>query len=408
MNKIGRLLVIILSLGYSLQAEEKPPIKIGSSISLTGADSYTGINTKNGAMAYFSKINEEGGIDGRKIEFITLDDGYEPLRAAANTHKLIDEENVLAFLINSGTPTTLIVLPILNQKKVSLFAPHTGFEVFHKTPPDRYLFNFRISYSEEMELAIKNLLDIGIKPEEMAFFSQNDPAGDSLYNGAMNALKKYGYPNPEALPYGRFTRNTLNVEGAAAEIFRTTRMKGYQTKVIIMMGPPISALYIKFIKIMQDTKKNPDMIYFLASPGIVGLADALKADSKIQIKDNQILSFFVVPYGADLPGVREYEEDMKKYAPSSEINAKALEGYLATKLFVMGLKKAAEMNDLSREGIVNGLESLKDVDLGIGIKISFSKDDHDALHTAWPIVYENGKFNVRDWPIIQKREKNDF
>ncbi|MEO5766946.1 MAG: ABC transporter substrate-binding protein, partial [Polyangia bacterium] len=120
-------------------------IKVGMSGALSGPAQNLGMGLKLGIEAYFRATNEAGGVHGRTLKLVTRDDAYEPARTGPNVRQLIDEENVFAILGNPGTPTAAVTLPITNSKHVPFIAPFTGAGLLRKTPPDRYVFNYRAS-----------------------------------------------------------------------------------------------------------------------------------------------------------------------------------------------------------------------------------------------------------------------
>jgi branched-chain amino acid transport system substrate-binding protein len=193
-------------------------------------------------------------------------------------------------------------LPILNEKHVLLYAPQSAFEVLHKHPPDRYVINFFISNKGNAELVIKGLMDNGIKPEEIAFFTQEDPFGDAIYKAGIDALKTFGYKNPEKLPYGRYTRNTTNIEGGLGDILREARQNNFNIKVIITGAVPVpNAAFAKLAYSLI-----PDVV-IIALPGSINYHDF------DDYKGNFILSAFQPsPFDTDLPAIKEHQEDLKK------------------------------------------------------------------------------------------------
>jgi branched-chain amino acid transport system substrate-binding protein len=396
------ILVFTLKLNISFLGAEVDtetainPIKIGMSASLTGSAAEYGIRLRDGVKAYFGRVNDLGGINGRKIEFIVLDDAYIPTRAAANVHQLIDKNNVLALIGNDGTPSILVTLPILEQDKTVLFAPYASADnILRKTPPNPYIFNFRPSNYEEVNSLIKGALSIGIKPEQLAFFSQNDAFGDIVYKNAMKVLKEVGVQNPESLPYGRYERNTKNIEGALGTIMRQSRLSNTPFKAVLLGG--IQDSNLKFI---DFTKKSfPNTLFLIISVGILTVDE----EAKNILRDTRFVLNEVVPDPySDFQVVQEYREDLKKYiAENPSPSFISLESYLAAKLFTEGLKKASEENNLSREGIQKALESLKNIDFGIGIKISFDKDNHNAPGKIWPFTLKDGKLVSVDWEEIK-------
>jgi len=397
--------IVILSPVDFLRAEEpsgnpqidNSPIKIGMSGALSGSIKEFGKGMVDGIRAYFAKVNASGGINGRPVQFILLDDGYDPERAAANVHQLIDKDHVLALLGDTGTPTNLVTLPIIDKDKVIFFAPYSSSELLRKTPPDRYVFNLRASNYEEVSSLIKGILSTGIKPDDLAIFAQNDAFGETVYKNTMQTLKEIGYLHPESLPYGRYERNTNNVAGALGSIMRDSRVNKRPFKVIITAGVDNSNL--QFIKLTKES--FPKTIFLMIS---TGLPIPLTEEAKEVLKDTTFVLNEVVPYvNSPLPAVKEYREDLKKYIPEAKLGFSSLEGYLVAKLFVMGLKKAADENKLNREGLVEVFESLHDVDLGIGVKISFDKNHHNVPGKSWPVTLKNGELVPVDWKDIKEQ-----
>ncbi len=149
-------------------------ILLGQSCALTGPANALGNGMRAGLNAYFSKVNAQGGINGRKVRLTSKDDGYEPDRAINNTRGLINEEKVFLLIGEVGTPTSKAVVPIAEQAKVPFFGPFTGAE-FLRNPFKKYVINIRGSYYQEMERLAEYLVDKkGLK--KSACFYQNDGA----------------------------------------------------------------------------------------------------------------------------------------------------------------------------------------------------------------------------------------
>lgn len=370
---------------------EMQPIQIGMSTDLSGSAKTSGQGMKTGIQIYFDKINAEGGIQGHKLKLITLDDQYDPIHAGQNDRQLIEKDKVIALMGNVGSPTAAITVPIVNEMKVLMFAARSGASVLYKNPPDRYVISLRANYADEAAATVRGLLAAGIKPDEIAFFTQNDAFGDAVYNGAMKALKESGYNNPESLPYGRYERNTENIIGALGEIVQEAKKP---IRAFIMAG--LYEANAKFIHLART--QYPNAIYICAS-GLIHASDLDKED------DNKIIATQVVPHlNSDLPAVHEYLADMKKYAANgAKPDIASLEGYLDAKLFVIALKQAVAKNQLTREGIIDVLESMHNVDLGIGINISFDKNHHAGLQEIWVTIFDNGQFVPLDWKNLRSK-----
>lgn len=383
-------LISTVSLASFAIESNNSTIKIGMTVPLTGEIHTIGEGERIGVQVYFDRINAKGGIGGKKLELIALDDEYDPLKAAKNVHQLL-EQKVFAFMGNMGSAPAIVTLPIIDKNKILLFAPVTGNQVYRKTPPDHYVFNFRASLYDETAALVNGVLSIGIKPEEIAFFTQEDSFGQNVYQGALLALKNSGYPHPELLPYGTFMRGTLNVEDALARIMQYAKVP---IKAFILGGN--YSTNAKFIKLAK--KQYPNAL-FLSASDRVNPADFAKEE------DKNIVTVQLVPdVNAKLPGVAEFRDDMKKYGQGAKPDSSSLEGYLSAKILVKALQKAAAENALNTEKVIDILEHMNNEDIGIDLKITFDKNHHQALQKVWSFLLIDGKFAPLDWATLQNKK----
>jgi len=380
---------------FGTKTEQKPPIKLGTTLVLSGINKAIGANAKQGIEVLFFKVNAAGGIQGRKLELVALDDGYNAKRAAENVYTFINNSEILALIGVTSTTNNLVILPIVNEHKILLYAPFSGAEFMRKTPPDRYVINFRAGHTEELKGLIESVLEIGIKPEEIAFFLQNDAFGDSVYDTAIAIMKEKGVPKEviAQMPKGRYTANTLNVESALATIIQEAK---HAPKAIILGGT--KAPVAKFIDLAIQEFPN---VLFFATSGNTDLFTETFSDKAIVI-----VTEIVPNIDSDLPGVKEYRENLQAFAPGAQPNSRSLAAYLSAKLLVIALEKATTENKLSREGIIDTLESLKDIDLGIDLKISLDKNQHQALHKVWPVQLYNKKYSPYNSTTLKEMMKN--
>ena len=377
------LLFVFMVVPMTANGEE---IVVGMSTALSGPAQALGQGMKLGVETYFKKINDAGGIHGNTIKLIAYDDGYEPDKCALNMRKLIDKDNVLAVIGNVGTPTAIVSVPIANDKKTLLFGAFTGAGILRKSPPDRYIINYRASYAEETAAMVAGFIKMGIKPSEIAFFTQNDSYGDTGYHGGVEALKSHGYTQAENLAHGRYTRNTVNVEdGVVTVVYANPR-------AVIMVGAYKPCA--KFIKLAREFL--PDTIY--ANVSFVGSIPLVKALGPAS--EGVIVTQVVPHFESELPGVVEYRQALAKYSVGSAADFVSLEGYLVAKIFVEGLKKAG--NTPTRESIVEAIEGLQELDIGIGFLINYSMTNHQASHKVWPTIIKNGKYVSLNWADLNK------
>lgn len=361
-------------------------IKVGMSTVLSGSAAVLGQEMKRGVESYFAHTNDNGGIHGRKITLVALDDGYEPNRTAPNMRTLINKEHVFSVIGNVGTPTAVVSVPIANEEKVPLFGALTGAGLLRRSPPDRYIINFRASYNQEMKAMIDGLVDgVGIPPERIAFFTQNDAYGDAGFFGAKIALENRGYKYIIRNIHGRYQRNTVNIEDGLERILdaRVTPM------AVIMVGTYKACS--KFVNLARSEFLNAIFLN-LSFVGAENLASNLAAKSEGRV----IITQVVPPTNSSLPAVKSYRD----YFGKSGHTFNSLEGWLAATAFVEALKLTGK--NLSRETFIDALESEAPVDLGLGATHKLSKNSHQFSQKVWPTVWKNKKWQTFSWKSMKK------
>ncbi|MDB2705638.1 ABC transporter substrate-binding protein [Pseudomonadota bacterium] len=365
-------------------------IKVGMSAALTGPSATLGNDLRVGIESYFKLVNDRGGVQNRLLEFIVRDDGYEPERAASNMRTLINNDGVLAVIGNIGTPTAIVTAPIAKSKKTLLFGALSGGDVLREKPASRYIINYRPSYAEEMTEIINGLLQVGFKPDDIAFFTQRDGFGDAVYHGAIDAFNQHGYTFLDSLIHGRYTRNTLNVEDAVVSI-----LDAAIAPKIVIMGASY-APSAKFIKLLQS--ELPETWFINVS--FVGSHSLNRVLGDIS---NQVVVTQVVPeLSAQLPIIEEYTNALKKFDTNLIPNEVSLEGFIIAKIFHEGL--VAVKGEINKESIIIGIESLKGLDLGIDVNISYDEVEHQAMHKVWLTRFENGIIKPFNWNILLEDE----
>ena len=161
-------------------------ILIGQSAPLTGANAELGNDIRNGALAYFSKVNEAGGVHGRKIELVSLDDANQVPRAEANTIELVEKRDVFALFGYASATLSRPALPIVEKHRVPFLSPFTGADpmrVFHKQ-----VYNMRGSYADELEKIVDHFEPLGMKRFSIVHY--DDVVGKENLTAVERALKK--------------------------------------------------------------------------------------------------------------------------------------------------------------------------------------------------------------------------
>lgn len=351
----------------------------------SGGAAPLGLGMQKGIETYFAEVNAAGGINGHTLKLVAMDDQYQPLQAARHTRQLIADD-LLAAIGNVGTPTATVTIPLHNEFKTLLYGAFTGAGGLRKTPPDRYVINYRASYLQETAAMVDGLLEAGILPEEIAFFTQNDSFGDAGYNGATQALASHGFGNIAALAHGRFTRGTRNIHQGLASILQAP-VTPRAIIIVSTYGPAAD-----FIREAQVDL--PDTLFLNVSfVGSQALMDELGEQA-----EGVIITQVVPPLDADLPAVEAYRQALETHAAGSEPDFISLEGYLAAKLFVEGVKAAGA--DPDREAIVNGLLGLGSIDIGLEEPLSLGRNDHQASDAVWPTIITNGRFESVEWASL--------
>lgn len=322
-------------------------VVLGQSVALTGPAQQLGLDMQFGATLYFNQVNARGGVNGRKIVLKTLDDGYESARAAENTRKLINDEKVFALFGYVGTPTSQASLPIFTQARVPFVGPFTGAELL-RDPVNPYVFNVRASYYDETEAIVQHLTAMSI--DKIAVFYQNDAYGQAGLAGVERALKRRKL---EIVAKGTVERNTVEV----AKAVQTMRQAQPQAVVMISAYKSCAA----FIKDMKKAGSNPTF-WNVSFVGSKALAKELDKEGRgVQI--SQVVPF---PWDSSVPVVKEYRRLLDEV--KGEPGFGTLEGYIAAKVMVEGLRRAGK--NLSRDSFIKAMESIQDYDVG-GFKVHY-------------------------------------
>lgn len=362
-------IAVVTTYGGESSAE---PIRLGISAAFSGEAQALGRSMRTGLLTGFREANARGGIHGRPIELVALDDGYDPARAEANMRTLIDDKHVFAVIGNVGTPTAKVTVPIANERRVPFVGAMTGAALLRKQPPDRYVFNFRASYAEEIAAVMNYLTKVrGFDPGSVAVFAQSDAFGDAV----VEPLRKYTREGGELLRVG-YERNHLDVGPAVEQI----AARADEVKAVVIVGTYGPAAH--FIKSLRERGVTPVFaaVSFVGSQALAERLESLGGETM----EGVIVTQVVPPPTSDSTAVLRYRELLERYSPEEQPGFHSLEGYLVSQLVIYALELCP--TPLTREGFVDAIESIREYDLGIGTEISFSTLDHQASHEVWGTV----------------------
>jgi len=350
-------------------------ILIGSSLALGGHAGYLGTQMLQGAMSYLRHINDTGGIHDRKIKLLAMDDAYNPTQCLYNTQTLILEKKVFALFCYVGTPTTVRIIPLVNEAKIPLVGMFTGANRLRQ-PVNRYLINIRASYYQETQAAVDLIVKIK-KFDKVAVFYQYDEYGFDGLRGTEIALKKYGLI---PVAKGSYIRGTLDVEAGLERIIQSN------AQAVVMIGTYDSCA--KFINLAKERKFSA-LFHNVSFVGSKELARRLGPNGEGVIVTQVVPPPNFNNTAEPLPGVKEYISLLNTYYPDSKPSFVGLEGYLNARILIEGIKRAGK--DITREKFIRAIESIDHYDLGIQNHISFGKNDYQGLDEVYYTMIQRGE-----------------
>ncbi len=378
-NSVCSLLVVVLVLfGLQAQAENgvtADKITIGQSCALKGLASSLGQGMATGLKVYFDNVNAQGGINGRQIQLVSKDDGYEPTQAIRTTADLLNTDKVFLLIGEVGTPTSKAVLPLIEREQVPFLAPFTGAELL-RTPVNKWVINMRGSYNQEMEKLANYLVDQqGIK--RIACFYQDDAYGQAGLSGIELALKNRGM---NLVGTGKYERNTLAIQEGLAAI------KAVKPEAVIMVGAytPCAA----FIKSAKSTSELENAVFCnISFVGTKALREALGDAAEGCIVSEVVPN----PWNQAMPLTQEFNAMMKKAGLDDQIDFTSLEGFMAAKFFCQVLAKME--GEPTREGFIETVHKVGKFDLG-GVTLNYGPDDHQGMDDVFVVQFRGNEYEL--------------
>lgn len=344
-------------------------IYLGSSNAQSGPAQELGQGMSRGLNLYFNKVNQQGGVHGRQIKLIQMDDQYDVKRVIENTQELVAHRNVFALVGYVGTPTARAIIPKISRENIPFLAPYTGAK-FLRSPPLPMVFNTRASYMDEMELIVHELVD-GRKFKRIGLFMQNDSYGLSGESALKEALKKRGL---EIVQTGTYERNTEDVDAAFQELRKAS------PDAVIMVGT------YKACAVFLQKAREAQMRSVFYNISFVGTG-SLIANAKAAAEDVYITQVFPDPLTSDLPVIVQYRADMIAAGLADKMDYPSLEGYIDAVLLIKALEATGP--NLTRARFVETLNHFK-ADLG-GLDFQFTPDHHQASDRVYLTQISQGK-----------------
>jgi branched-chain amino acid transport system substrate-binding protein len=368
-----KLLAVFLSFAFAAAAAAQgvtpSRILIGQSAPLTGANAELGKDIRNGALAYFRKVNDAGGVHGRKLELVSLDDANTVQRSGENTQKLVEEQKVFALFGYASATLSRPALPIVAKHNVPFLSPFTGADPMRVF--DRNVYNMRASYADELEKIVEHFAPLGMKRFSIVYY--DDVVGRENLAAVDRALKKRNYATVSVAALK--DRAKPDIEAGVKEV-----AKGQPDVVILTTLYKASS---DFVKVARSSGVSAQMISN-SFPGASPLAKEL-GDHGVGV----VVATVVPPFAkASLPIVGEYRAAMDKEFGDKAYSFTSLESYIAAKVAVEAMRRAGAK--LTREGFTKVLDGMADYDVG-GHTVGFSPSNHNGSSYVELMVIGKGQ-----------------
>jgi branched-chain amino acid transport system substrate-binding protein len=328
-------------------------IVVGRSLALSGPLAGYGEAKRDGGDAYINKINATGGVAGKRLELVTLDDAYTPAITVANLKKIAAEQAPTAFLGLFGVPTVAAALPVLTELKIPAVGLTTGADAV-RTPVHRYAFPVRASYASEARKMI-SLVKIANITKISVIYADN-PFGESVKNTLLKALRDEG-----------LSADTFKVDPAAkgaAQAAQQATASGPKALFLALL----SQAAVPVITELKKSAYNGALYTF--SP-----VDTSVVTKQLGDKAHGLAISQVVPMPNSVHSIKivnEYAQALKELGRGTP-SYYGLEAFIEAKVLVEGLKRAGSQPTAA--SLIKGLETMHDFDLG-GYYVSYKADAH--------------------------------
>lgn len=366
MHKTIRALAMLAALPLVAAAADK--IVIGQSAPLSGSNAEIGKDIRDGALAYFKKVNESGGVNGRQIELLSLDDRNDRKTAGQNANKLVNEDNAVALFGFASATLSLDAMPVVKQKRVPFFAPFTGADAIHKQ--NEYVFVVRASYQDELTKIIDHWRGFGT--DRVTVMHYDDEIGNQNYATVEKIMKAAG-------------KNAVGVK-----FERNGNVTAAQIDAIIKSDPQIivsTTLYGTTAKVLHALKQSnhPYNMTALSFTGPSQLAKAAGADGF----GVSVSGVVPPPEKHTVPVIKECGDAIKK-AGIPELNYTNLEACVAAKVLVEAMRRSGK--EVTRESLYKALNGMGQYDAG-GYIVDFGPNIRQGSHyVELAVISKNGQF----------------
>jgi len=373
-------IAVVLGAASSARAADDE-IRIGNTMPYSGPASAYGIIGKT-ISAYFNKVNAEGGINGRKINFISYDDGYNPQKTVELTRKLVEEDKVLLIFAGLGTAPTAAVRPYLNANKIPQLFVASGASMWDKPADFPWTMGFQPSYQTEAHIYAQYLLEKHPSGGKIAILYQDDEFGKDYVKGLKDGLGGK-IPVVAEAPYkvtdANVNQQIATLKASGADIFFDVTTPKFASMAIRR----VAELGWKPEHIISTVSESAAAV--LQPAGLENAEGILSAGYSWEGGD---------PAAANDPAYRDWNTFMDRYAPDlSKSNSLTVFGYLIANTMVEVLKNCG--GDLSRDSVMKQAISLKGLQLPMlipGVVVNTSASDHAPLEQMQMMQFSAGRW----------------
>jgi branched-chain amino acid transport system substrate-binding protein len=353
-------------------------IVVGAGMDLTGAVANWGVNIKAGMEAVFNRVNDAGGVHGRKIRLIAYDHVYQPPKAVTNAKRLVERDKVFVMMGHLGTPTTKAIKEYLEEKHVPNIFPSTAASMWTTSGPGH--IGDLATYADQTWMIVDHLVK-DRKLKKIASFYQDDEYGlDGHLAGKARLRQQYDLNYVAEVDY---KRADIDFSSQAA------KLKESGAEAVILQ-----AVYREPPRLAEQCHAIGYHPLFIGPSPIV-------VDKTIELGGKHVdgmMGVEVYPLPTEPgPFLDLYRADMKKYFSNLALDTTNLYGYQKAALFVEALQRAGR--SLTRDSLEKAIESIKDWDPGWGLKYSYGGDARRVMSRVGRlVVVKDGKWTkIGDW-----------
>jgi branched-chain amino acid transport system substrate-binding protein len=320
-------------------------IRIGNVMPYTGELAAFGTIGRAEA-AYFDMINAQGGINGRKVKFISYDDGADPVATREQTQKLVETDHVLLIFGSLGTPQNLAVRPYLNERKIPQLFIASGDEEWSHPKSFPWTLGFPPTYRSEGRI-YANYIQASYPERRIAVLWQNDQFGRDLFRGLQEGLGDWA----------RMIVSDVAVDGTEKSLdAQVDQLQSSGAEIVLIdAAPPMAA---KALRRMNDIGWHPVLLLDNASASIAQALRPAGLENAIGVISTAFLKDASDPAWKDDPAMQAWSAFMDKYYPDGDkADGNAVYGYASAETLTQVLRQCGD--DLSRENILRQATSLK-------------------------------------------------